>query len=297
MRAVLVAVVFCLSAASPARAQAPAPLAASIRIANGYRATPNLTYLTVGNVALKLDVYQARAATSPNRTLVWIHGGNWVGGSKDASLLSLLPFFELGWHVVNVDYRLLDVAAAPAAVEDCHCALRWVAEHAREYGIDPSRVVVAGNSAGGQLALMAAMAPLSAGFDVRCPGPVDLKPAAVINWYGFPSLVDVLSGPHANQAVNTWIGPGPSRQDLALRLSPQSYVRPGGVPVLTVHGDQDPTSAYEYAVQFHASLERAGVVHDLVTVPGGKHGGFTNDETATIYARILAFLERVLPAA
>jgi acetyl esterase/lipase len=151
-------------------------------------------------------VHQNRSRTTPAPTIVWIHGGNWVGGSKAASLLSLLPFFEMGWNVVTVDYRLVTVAPAPAAVEDCHCALRWVAEHAAAYNIDPTRVVVAGNSAGGQLALTAAMAPLSAGFDGLCPGPQDLKAAAVINWYGFANLLDLLEGSHANAAVDAWIG-------------------------------------------------------------------------------------------
>ena len=118
--------------------QDSASLAPLIRIANSYRTTPDITYLKVGAVESKLDVHQNRSRTTPAPTIVWIHGGNWVGGSKAASLLSLLPFFEMGWNVVNVDYRLVNVAPAPAAVEDCHCALRWVVEHAADYNIDPA---------------------------------------------------------------------------------------------------------------------------------------------------------------
>lgn len=284
------AALIAIAIAATARAQPPGQLAQTIHIANAYRTSPNLTYLVVGGVESKLDVYQARSATAPNPTLIWIHGGNWVGGSKEASLLSLLPFFEMGWNVVNVDYRLLKVAAAPAAVEDCRCALRWVYRHAKEYNIDTSRLVVSGNSAGGHLALLIASAPADAGFDDRCPGPEPLKVAAVINWYGFPDLTDLMQGPNVRPAVTAWIGTGAGRMELAKRLSPIAYVRAGVPPVLTVHGDADPISPYQHAVRLHEALKTAGVPNELVTVRGGKHGGFTDEESIRIYGAIRSFL-------
>jgi acetyl esterase/lipase len=284
-----------LSVAGSAHAQGNTEsLKRAIHTANTYRTAANLTYLKVGNVESKLDVYQSRAATTPNPTLIWIHGGNWVGGSKEASTLSLLPFIDMGWNVVNVEYRLLNVAPAPAAVEDCRCALRWIYQHAKEYNIDTNRLVVSGNSAGGHLALMVGMVPATAGFDAQCPGPDDLKVAAVINWYGFPSLTDLLDGANARPAVNAWIGNGSNRADLAKRLSPLTYVRAGGPPVLSVHGDADPISPYEYGVKLRDELTKAGVPNELVSIPAGKHGGFTDEESAKIYASISAFLNKNL---
>ena len=60
-------------------------------------------------------------------------------------------------NVVNVEYRLASVSLAPAAVEDCRCALHWVYDHAPEYGFDISKLVVEGHSAGGHLSLMTGM--------------------------------------------------------------------------------------------------------------------------------------------
>lgn len=281
-----------LWAAVPVQAQSADSLKRAIHIANSYRTAANLTYLKVGNVESKLDVYQSRAATTPNPTLIWIHGGNWVGGSKEASFVSLLPFLDMGWNVVNVEYRLLNVAPAPASAEDCRCALRWIYQHARDYNIDTNRLVVSGNSAGGHLSLLAGMAPASAGFDALCPGPEALTVAAVINWYGFPSLTDLLDGVNARPAVNAWIGSGPNRVELAKRLSPMTYVHAGGPPVLTIHGDADPTSPYEYAGRLHEALTKAGVANELVTIPAGKHGGFTEEETMKIYAAMTSFLTK-----
>ncbi len=271
-------------------AQQDRSLAGSIRIANHYRVAADVTYLTVGGVADTLDVYQSRDARTPRPTLIFIHGGNWVGGSKTASSLMILPFLDMGWNVVNIDYRLLRTAPAPAGADDCFCALRWVYQHARDYNIDTSRLVVSGNSAGGQLALLLAMAPPTAGFGADCPGPEALSVSGVINWYGFSDLVDLLEGPDARPAVQAWIGDGPNRAQLARRLSPATYVRKDNPPILTIQGDADPTSPYPYSVHLHEELRKAGVPNQLLTIPGGKHGGFTDEETDTIYLTIQQFL-------
>ena len=63
-----------------------------------------------------------------------------------------MPWFEMGWNVVNVEHRLARVSLAPAAVEDCLCSLRWVAANAARYNFDVNRLVVTGGSAGGHLA-------------------------------------------------------------------------------------------------------------------------------------------------
>src|SRR5690349_20559843 len=71
--------------------------------ANAYRVLPNITYLTASNVDLKLDVYQRNGVTTPQPTLVFMHGGFWVGGAKENSITSIMPWLEMGWNVVNVE--------------------------------------------------------------------------------------------------------------------------------------------------------------------------------------------------
>ncbi len=108
----------------------------AVHTANEYQAFPNLTYLTASNYELKLDIYKRRDTTGPQPTLIFIHGGGWVNGTKEQSLMAVMPWFEMGWNVVNVEYRLGKVALAPAAVEDCLCALRYIAAQAKTYDID-----------------------------------------------------------------------------------------------------------------------------------------------------------------
>src|SRR6185295_4114872 len=144
-------------------------------------------------------------------------------GTKETAITALMPWLEMGWNVVNVEYRLgvaTDATTlAPAAVDDCFCALRFVAALPANYNIDANRIVVTGESAGGHLSLSMGMIPEGAGVGRECAGaaapplppqagggrggepaaapaaasaPVTLptvpKVAAVINWYGITDV-------------------------------------------------------------------------------------------------------------
>ena len=261
--------------------------------ANDYQVIPNVTYLVASNYEAKMDIYQRRGLTSPQKTLVFMHGGFWVAGAKEGSLMALIPWLEMGWNVVNVEYRLGRVALAPAAVEDCLCALRFLAAQAKTYNIDTSRIVVSGESAGGHLTLTDAMIPESAGLDRECATATPVpRVAAAINWFGITDVADVIDGPHRADAAVRWVGSLPNKDEIARRVSPLTYVRPGLPPILTIHGDADPVVPYQHAVRLHEALSKAGVANQLVTIPGGKHGGFTPEERTKIFVTIREFLAK-----
>jgi acetyl esterase/lipase len=257
-----------------------------------YRIVPNITYVTANNFDAKLDVYSRADTQAPQPTIIYIHGGGWTGGAKETQTFSLLPYLEMGWNAVNVEYRLARVSEAPAAVEDCLCALRWIFRNAKQYGFDTTRLVVSGGSAGGHLALTTGMMPASAGFDRECPGTEQLKVAAIVDWYGITDVVDLLDGENMRAYAVQWLGSRPDRVDIARRLSPLTYVRPGIPPIISIQGDADPVVPYSHSVRLQEALQKAGVDHELVTIPGGKHGNFTRTENQKAYAAIKAFLAK-----
>jgi acetyl esterase/lipase len=276
----------------PAAAQSARSSAAwSATVQNEYRVVPNITYLTANNWNAMLDVY-APVAPGPHPTILHIHGGGWTGGSKESVALRLLPYVEMGFAVVNVTYRLARVSEAPAAVEDCRCALRWVIEHAKEYGFDPNRIVSMGYSAGGHLALTTGMLTASAGLDRQCPGADPIKVAAIVNWYGITDVVDLLDGGNQRAYAVTWLGSRPDRNEIAKRISPLTYVGRDLPPILTIHGDADPTVPYQQATRLNAALQQAGATSELVTIPGGKHGGFPPAQQLRAMDAVRAFLTR-----
>ena len=273
-----------------AHAQLSETAAFASHLQNQYRIVPNITYLTANNWEAKLDLYLPREVSKPNPTLIYIHGGGWTGGSKEGSVLTFMDYLEKGWSVVNVEYRLARVSLAPAAVEDCLCALRWVMHNATTYNFDTNNLVVTGNSAGGHLALTTGMLPASAGLDRECPGPEQLKVSAIVNWYGITDVEDLLDGPNMKTYAVTWLSSMENRREIARRVSPIHYVRAGLPPIITIHGDADPTVPYTHAVHLHEALEKAGVANALVTIPGGRHGGFNREQTLRAYDEIEKFL-------
>ena len=281
----------------------------TVELSTRYRVVPNITYLTADGYDSKLDVMAPRDVQQPLPTLVYIHGGGWVGGTKEGSLLRTLPYLEMGFAVVNVEYRLARNALAPAAVEDCRCALSWVFQNAVEYGFDPDRIVLTGGSAGGHLSLITGMLPASAGLDRRCPvrdpgkpnraTPLDpeMRVAAIVNWYGITDVGDLLAGENAKTYAVAWMGSMPDRFEIAKRVSPLTWVRKDLPPIITIHGDADQIVPHDHARRLHRALDAAGVPNSLHTVAGGGHGGFSVDENQQAYIAIREFLARHMPSA
>ncbi len=262
-------------------------------VSRQYRVTPNLTYKVASNADQRVDVYARRDSDQARPTVIYIHGGGWVGGSKEGSVLSIAPYLEMGFNVVNVAYRLGRVARAPAAVEDCRCALRWVYRNAETYGFDTSKLIVTGHSAGGHLSLTTGMLEARAGFDAECPSRHNPAVAAVINWYGITDVADLMAGKPNQQAYAVaWLGSQRDRKEIADSVSPVHQVREDLPPILTIHGDADRVVPYSHAVEFHKRLEAAGADNELLTIPGGGHGGFSADETSLIDGTIRAFLAK-----
>jgi len=262
------------------------------RLYDQYRVMPNVTYHVASSHESKLDLYVPRTAGSPTPVLMYIHGGGWVGGTKESRVLRILPYLEMGWAVVNVEYRLGEVALAPAAVTDVMCALRWVIRNAERYNLDTSRIVTSGHSAGGHLALTTGMIPASVGLDRECPGPEELRVAAIINWFGITDVSDLLDGPNIKSYAVEWMGSLEDRFEIAERVSPLTYVRAGLPPTLTIHGDADPTVPYQHAITLHKKLDAVGVPNALHTVPGGRHGGFNGEQQVAIFETIQHFLSQ-----
>jgi dipeptidyl aminopeptidase/acylaminoacyl peptidase len=150
------------------------------------------------------------------------------------------------------------------------------------------------------------MLPASAGLDAQCPGDRrrtwttgtlstdELKVAAIINWYGITDVYDLAHRAPGSSGnfTEAWLGSATDRDEIARRVSPLTYVRSGLPPILTIHGDNDPIVPYDQSVRLHEALDAADVPNQLVTVPGGGHGGFDDAEVLRIYGILREFFGR-----
>jgi len=270
-----------------------------------YEVHPNIVYHTANNYEAKLDLYtsaESQKPSSPTPVVLVIHGGGWIAGSKEERVLEMMPYLQMGFAAVNVEYRLAKSSLAPAAVEDCRCALHWVFANAKKYNFDPSRVVLHGGSAGGHLVLTTGMLTPKDGFDNQCwtddedywsksPGTnSDPKVAAIVNWFGIADVLDELHGANAKGYAVVWLGNQPSADEIAKRVSPINYVNRNNPPIITIHGDKDTLVPYQQSVRLHKALDAAGVPNRLVTMLGAGHGGFTYEENQRAWAAIREFL-------
>jgi acetyl esterase/lipase len=276
-------------------AQQPTSSSWTINATNDYRIVAGITYSTANNYDCKLDVYAQRGSSTPLPTVVYFHGGGWVGGTKEGSLMGILPYLEKGLHVINVEYRLAKVSPAPAAVQDCRLALRWVFKNAKEYGFDTTQIILTGGSAGGHLALITGMLDASAGLDLPTDwdySGVIPRASVVVNWFGITDVNDLLEGKNEQRYAVYWLANQKDKEAIARSVSPLTYVRKGIPPILTIHGDMDPLVPYSQAVRLHASLDQNDVPNKLITIPGGRHGGFTKEQMGMIWDSIWKFLKQ-----
>lgn len=267
-----------------------------LQIADRYWMQPDVVYAVANNTQLKLDVWYPRDNPNPTLTLIYIHGGGWIFGSKEGAVYQLLPYLEKGWRVVNVEYRMASNSLAPAAVEDTRCALRWVFRNAKTYNFDTSKIVLTGHSAGGHLSLITGMLPDGTPLDNNCYasekyGDVKMKVAAIINWYGITDVNDIIQGENLKNYGVMWMGSMPNAAEIAKKVSPLTYVREGLPPILTIHGDKDDVVPYSHATRLQEALDKAKVPNKLVTVKGGGHGMFTQEDYKTAYEEIWKFLK------
>jgi acetyl esterase/lipase len=290
----------CCALALPVAAQAADDaFRNAVLLGQGSYVNANQVYATASGRELKLDVY-GPLSNAKVPVLLNFHGGGWVAGSREGASLTALPYLQMGFAVVNAEYRLARTALAPAAVEDALCALQWIGRNADKYHFDLSKVVVAGNSAGGHLALATGMIPADSPFTNQCaanepewsgpyvnPAP---KVAAVINWYGITDVADMLQGPNVRSYAVQWFGSMDNRLALARQLSPVSYVRASGPAVLTIHGDADPLVPYAHALRLREAMNKAGEKNELLTIKGGGHGGFNAQQQVQAYEAIRGFL-------
>jgi acetyl esterase len=222
---------------------------------------------------LRLRIYTP-AGTGPFPLMVFYHGSGFVLCSLDThDGLCRNLCAGGGCVVVSVDYRLAPEAKFPAAPDDCLTATRWAAEHAGELNADPTRIVVAGDSAGGNLAAVTALRIRDEGGPAL-RGQLLLYPVTDYHTPGTPSYVENAEGYGLTRATMEWFwdhylaDPSGAAHPHA---SPLRAPDLSGLPAAYVmSAEYDPLR--DEAEIYGERLRAAGVPAEIVRVPGMNHG-------------------------
>jgi acetyl esterase/lipase len=225
---------------------------------------------------VKVRIYTPAGLEGTRPGLLYIHGGGFVIGDVDTFDFATKAYADqLGVVVVSVDYRLAPEHPFPAPVEDCYAALTWMANKASELGIDPARIGVAGESAGGGLAAGTALLARDRG-----------GPELVFQYLGVPEIDDRLDTPSMREYVDTplWSRPKavfswqaylgdvePGSADVSIYAAPARVTDFSGLPPTVVTVCQfDPLR--DEGIAYAQGIMRAGIPIELRHYSGTFHG-------------------------
>lgn len=197
-----------------------------------------------GSSRISLGMNLLKPWNDPGQTfplLVWICGGAWLGLDKGAHIAELAYLADQGYVVASVDYRTSNTAAMPGPLEDVKAAIRWLRAHAAEFAIDPNRVAVMGESAGGHLASMVGLTGDDTRFDTGDHLDQSSKVQTAIVWYGPSDIVqfDAQASPDRVSPVDAMVGARDRQDPRFAAASPLCQVGKGMPPFLLLHGTAD----------------------------------------------------------
>jgi acetyl esterase/lipase len=230
--------------------------------------------------------------TAANPALVMIHGGAWRSGGRKDWIATCRRAADTGIVGIEIDYRLADGTAEhswPAQLVDAQLAMRWVRTHAGDYGIDPSRVCVIGDSAGGHLAVfLAALDHIAPGDYAGGLSTVSPQANCAIDWFGPVDFSGFLERSAMMRAM--FVGVNPVGYAEAERgASPVFQVGPHTAPILIAHGAQDGLVNIDQSRALRDALTRDGVPNQLRTFQGGHEFADAQDQRPAFTDDALAF--------
>ncbi|HLY61690.1 MAG TPA: alpha/beta hydrolase [Terriglobia bacterium] len=250
----------------------------------------DIEYGRAGDVILKLDASVPEGA-GPFPAVIIVHGGGFTGGNKQMYVTHMFdPLTQAQFVWFSIDYRLAPQYKFPAAVEDVDRAIEFVKSHAAQFKVDPRRIALLGESAGGYMVSY-----------VGTQNEEKWHVAAVVSFYGPHNLT-------GEYEMRTHAGVKPSALTAFLGIttfdgnafallkknSPINLVRKGMPPYLLVHGSKDTVVDYQQSVDMCARLKEAGNACELYTVEGGKHGMDNWEDTPAYKQKVVEWLQETL---
>lgn len=240
---------------------------------------------------LRCDVYRPPEGTSNGCGVLLVHGGGWAQGDRTQLRGYGILLGRKGYTCVACEYRLSGEAKWPAQLYDVKAALRWMRANARTLGIDPAKIAVEGNSAGGHLALMLGATPNVPEFEGDGGNAgTGTEVAAVIAFYA-PALLGASGAPLTGVVAALM---GEDAGDEAVRgASPVTYVRRDFPPTQIFHGTKDELVPVREGLRMFQALLDAGAPAELHLYEGAPHAFDALPDFGRQCAEIMAlFLDR-----
>jgi acetyl esterase/lipase len=253
-------------------------------------------YANPDNQHLQLNIARPKNAGGAMPCVLCVHGGGFRAGNRDSYNPLLVKLASRGYVAVSTSYRLAPKYQFPAAIYDVKAAVRWVKANAVTYHIDPDRIGVTGDSAGGHLAQFLGVTADVKQFEGDEGNYAQSgRVACVVNRYG-PSDFTKSYGKSVDAAevLPLWLGGNlETAREKHILASPLNWVTPTAAPTLILHGTDDKYVAYEQGVWMRDRLKDCGVHVEMLTLEGAGHG-FKGADAEKAESAMFAFLDSQL---
>ncbi|NGZ76522.1 alpha/beta hydrolase [Saccharibacillus alkalitolerans] len=256
---------------------------------------PDVVYATYEGVDRRLQIIQPQREGYKFPLVIFIQGSAWMKQNVYTGIPNLSQVAAKGYVIASVEIRDTGIARFPAAVEDVKCALRFMRRHAEEYGIDPKRAAVWGDSSGGHLSLMTGLT--MGEYNNGLYGEESDEVLAVVDYYGITDLFtlgkynDIIDRDTPDSPEGLFIG-GRVRDhaELAKEASPLHRDLDGKLPpFLIVHGDDDRIVHVNQSIEMYKALRENGQNVLFYKVAGADHGtGVWSPQVLDITAKFLS---------
>lgn len=220
-----------------------------------------ILYKEINNDSLYLHVFKTEKIEKPTAVVVFFFGGGWVGGTPKQFYQQSEYFASRGVLAIAAEYRIKKKHGTTPfdAVEDAKSAIRWVREHAKELNINPKKIISAGGSAGGHIAICTAL--IDGHENVNENLKISSVPNAIVAYN--PVLDTTKKGYGAEKVIGR-----------ETEISPCHQVKKDMPPVLVFHGTKDKTVPFENAERFQNLMKLANNSCELISFEGEGHGFF-----------------------
>ncbi len=250
-----------------------------------------------GGVSLSMDIVRPKGLTSPRPVVLWLHGGGWAFGNRRLMHPLAETTASLGYVSASASYRLANRNCHfPAQVEDAAAAVRFLRRYAADYRIDPDRIVIGGESAGGHLALMVGLCRETRIIGDEPHEDVSTSVCGVVNIYG-PTMLAPLEeggGLHVAPIVKNFMGcTEKEHPDRYRDASPITWVSAAAPPILTLHGEWDSIVPFSQATLLKDACHNCGARNDFGRVRYAEHGWIANP-SGSVYRNTLPLLAQFL---
>ncbi len=284
-----------------------------------------------GTKALKINIWKG-SGQEPQPVLLFVHGGAWVAGNNELEpagseqIQAIMDLRECGVTVAAATYRFSNEAIFPAQIHDVKAAIRYLKANAEEYGIDPTRIMTMGESAGAMLALLAAVSNGEEAMEGNIGGNenVDSDVIGCVDCYGMTDFTTLAADLYArpdlgrtdeqvyelvedkNSSRSQLFGlttdecnlgtvtANPDKFAEQIELvkagSPVTHVTPNDPPILIINGQRDIRVPSAQAIKMYQALYDAGVEAELILNDRAPHGNLGAESAAAIQA----FVKRIL---